>query len=390
MVPKFIETGKTTPLGGFLEYDGPDGGGDLTPNIAHLRDVPELKYVIGVGAHIKEIDAAFFNRLHSMAWLFAAAMLVIGLLGSIIGRSIREPLSNAVGKIKSLATGNLHIAPANADEKSEIGEVDKALDVLRENALEQQTLQEKVREQNELLLRQHEKSEELLRQFVEQAPVAMLMLDCNMVHLACSRHWVEFIGDKDGGIGRYHYDVFAELAENWKEAHGRALAGETVRINEEPLARPNGEEIMVSWEARPWLRSDETIGGITILCDDVTSRVVTARALRENELRMRLAQEAARTGAWEWRLADNQIRWSELVVELVRARNYPSLGADWRYVRNANPSRGLRSRYLGRIAVGCAWRGDRNPVAPEVARRRTRALVYDQRQANSRRRRRPG
>jgi PAS domain S-box-containing protein len=329
MVPKFIEAGRSTPYGGFLEYEGPDGPGKITPKISLLRDVPELKIVLGVGAHLKDINETFLERLHLMASNFALAMLAIGLVGAVISRSIRGPLSNTVNKITRLANGDPHIAPANPDEKSELGQVDKALDVLRANAIEQQALQEKVREQNELLLQQHKESEERWRRFVDQAPVSMLMLDRNMVHLACSRRWLELSGHEDGSIGRYHYDVFTEVPEHWKEAHRKALAGETARADEEMFVRPDGGRVWVSWEVRPWLTTDESIGGITIMSEDVTERVLAGRALRESELRMRLAQEAAKAGTWESRPADKINVWSDNLWELFGlepGQHEPTLG----------------------------------------------------------------
>jgi signal transduction histidine kinase len=151
MVPKFIEIAKSSPLGGFAEYDRPDEAGILTPKISHLREVPELKVVLGVGAHIEDINAAFLERLHFMALLFVLSMLAIGSVGFVISHSIRAPLSNAVDKITRLANGDLDIAPANPDEKSELGEVDKALDVLRANAIERQALQEALHESEQRL-----------------------------------------------------------------------------------------------------------------------------------------------------------------------------------------------------------------------------------------------
>ncbi len=38
---------------------------------------------------------------------------------------------------------------------------------------------------------------------------------------------------------------------------------------------------------------------------EITKRKLAEKAQQESELRMRLAQEAAKVGAWEWRLADN-------------------------------------------------------------------------------------
>ncbi len=163
MVPRFIEIAKSAPSGGFVEYEGPDNRGEFGPKFSHFRNVPELQLAVGVGANVADVDAAFLNRLKLMALLFALVMLATGLASVIISRSIGEPLSNAVRKIKRLANGDLDIAPADANEKSELGEVDKALDVLRANAVEQRALEEKVREQNALLMKQHKENEERWR-----------------------------------------------------------------------------------------------------------------------------------------------------------------------------------------------------------------------------------
>jgi PAS domain S-box-containing protein len=148
------------------------------------------------------------------------------------------------------------------------------------------------------------------RQFIDQAPVAMLVLDRDMVHLACSRRWVELHGT-DAGIGRYHYDLFPQVPEHWREAHRRGLAGETVSADEELFEHPDGGKQWFRWEVRPWLMSDGAVGGITIMTEDVTDKVLAVQALRESEMRMRLAQDAARAGALEWRLADNSLHFSD-------------------------------------------------------------------------------
>ena len=43
MVPKFIEIARSAPLGGFVEYEGPDNRGHFGPKLSHFRNVPELK-----------------------------------------------------------------------------------------------------------------------------------------------------------------------------------------------------------------------------------------------------------------------------------------------------------------------------------------------------------
>jgi PAS domain S-box-containing protein len=143
-------------------------------------------------------------------------------------------------------------------------------------------------------------SEERLRRFVEHAPASIAMLDRNMRHLACSRRWLEIVGLVGVDIiGKPHYDYFPNLPERWKEAHRRALAGEVMGEEEEVLWLPDGAMHYGRWEVRPWYLADQSIGGITIMTEDVTERVVAQRALRESEDRLRFALEAGEVGTWE-------------------------------------------------------------------------------------------
>ncbi len=110
------------------------------------------------------------------------------------------------------------------------------------------------------------------------------------------------------------------------------MAGEVVSADEEIFVRADGHIQWRRWEVRPWLMSDRTIGGITIMSEDVTEKVVAARALRESETRMRLAQEAADSGSWEWRLSDNAVWWSESawnLYGLVKCEEWKPIAETW-------------------------------------------------------------
>lgn len=178
----------------------------------------------------------------------------------------------------------------------------------------------------------HNTGEEILRQFVSQAPVAMAMFDSAMVYMACSRRWIEdYRLDGVNIIGRCHYDVFSDLPERWKEPHRRGMAGE-VRADDDVFLRVDGREQWLPWTVSPWRTGDQTVGGITIITEDVTDKVLAQRALREKELRLRLAQEAAKGGAWEWRLADDQIWWIDSrwsLRRLVRSEQWSPIFATW-------------------------------------------------------------
>ncbi len=144
-------------------------------------------------------------------------------------------------------------------------------------------------------------SAEYFRLFVEQAPAGIVMLDRDMRYVAASGRWRSEYGLDDASLeGRSHYEVLPDIPENWKEAHRRALAGETLRQEQDPFPRADGRLQWRRWEMRPWRHANGTIGGILIFSEDVTARVEMERALRESRADLDRAQAVARTGSWRF------------------------------------------------------------------------------------------
>lgn len=172
---------------------------------------------------------------------------------------------------------------------------------------------------------------EILRQFVDQACAALAMFDRDMRYMACSRRWLTDYGFEGQDIvGRSHYDVFPDLPDRWKEAHRRGMAGEAVRCEEEAFVRADGRTQWVRWGMRPWLTPNGSVGGIFIMAEDVTEKVEAVRAVRENDQWMRLAQEAAKVGTWDWRLADDRTQWSANLWSLYGLKlGCPPSGEAW-------------------------------------------------------------
>ena len=114
-------------------------------------------------------------------------------------------------------------------------------------------------------------SKELFQLFVQHVPAALAMFDRDMRYVAVSRRWLESYGLAGQSIiGRSHYEVFPNLPDSWKQAHRQALAGETVRANEDILHTPDGRTLWIRRELRPWLTGTGAIGGIIIFSEDVT------------------------------------------------------------------------------------------------------------------------
>jgi PAS domain S-box-containing protein len=148
-------------------------------------------------------------------------------------------------------------------------------------------------------MRAHEQD---LRRFAEFAPVAIAMFDREMRYLAVSRRFRDdySLGDREL-VGLSHYDIFPEIPEHWREIHSRCLVDGVVERNPgELFLRCNGTKQWIRWEIQPWHRPAGNIGGIVLFSEDITQQKRAEQALRESESRLRLAQQAARVGTFEW------------------------------------------------------------------------------------------
>ena len=101
-----------------------------------------------------EVDAPVIAMRNTMFLIAAALLLVVGLLGYFISRSLTGPIQKLTGTMEALADGDLDVEVQGARRDDELGKMARTVEVFRENAL-------KVREMtaNELEADQQRRSE---------------------------------------------------------------------------------------------------------------------------------------------------------------------------------------------------------------------------------------
>lgn len=137
-----------------------------------------------------------------------------------------------------------------------------------------------------------------LAQFIEDAPVAIAMLDRDLRYLAVSRRYTVDYGTPPPAemIGRHHYDVRPDIPARWREIDRRVLAGEELAAEEDPFPRANGRVDWVRWSMKPWRDGEGGICGALLFSEIVTNEVEARHALAASEQRFRGLFENAGIG----------------------------------------------------------------------------------------------
>jgi PAS domain S-box-containing protein len=166
--------------------------------------------------------------------------------------------------------------------------------------------------------------EELLKIFVKHVPAAVAMLDRDMRYLQVSDRWcTDYSLDSSQVLGRSHYEIFPDIPERWKEIHRRALAGETLRAEEDRWDREGGTN-WSRWEIRPWKNLEGLPGGILIFSEDITRRKQMEEAISRMSRNLIESQEQERTRIGRELHDDINQRLAMLAIELEQLQENPS------------------------------------------------------------------
>jgi PAS domain S-box-containing protein len=140
------------------------------------------------------------------------------------------------------------------------------------------------RKRTEAALRE---SEARLRLVIEHAPAALAVFDRELRYIAASRRWLADYGLSGRELtGLSHYAVFPEITDALKAVHRRALAGESVRAEEDRFERADGSVQWLRWEVCPWHDDQDQVGGIGIFSEDITAYKEAELALRAQHARL--------------------------------------------------------------------------------------------------------
>ena len=143
----FVEMAKKNGQG-FVDYTFKDP--DVSGTRAKLSFVKEFKpwnWIIATGIYIDDVNAVFMRSLMVMSGVAAAVLLVVVAVALMISRGIAVPLFSISDNMLKLAGGDHDIEVDYTDQKSEIGDLARAMEIFREKTIEMEQMRVQREEQ---------------------------------------------------------------------------------------------------------------------------------------------------------------------------------------------------------------------------------------------------
>ncbi|MGA7803841.1 methyl-accepting chemotaxis protein [Bradyrhizobium sp.] len=127
---------------GFVPYEWPKPGFDKPqPKLSYVTGFAPWGWVIGTGVYIDDLRAQSWASSERALIAGALVLLLTLAVSIIVARRITKPLRQMTTTMNALARGRLNVELAGIDRHDEVGEMAKAVEVFKSNAIARQALE---------------------------------------------------------------------------------------------------------------------------------------------------------------------------------------------------------------------------------------------------------
>jgi methyl-accepting chemotaxis protein len=139
MIRKLIEAAQRG--GGYVTYRFPRAGETVpNPKLSYADGFAPWQWMVGTGVYIDDIEEAFQADLLKVGGISLVLILLIGGGMVLVSFGITRPLAQITGAMGELASGNTAIEVTHTSDKDEIGQLARALQTFKDNALEMERM----------------------------------------------------------------------------------------------------------------------------------------------------------------------------------------------------------------------------------------------------------
>jgi methyl-accepting chemotaxis protein len=123
--------------GGFTTFRFPRAsGGDPLPKLTYSVEYKPYGWVVGAGIYLDDVSAIFWDHVRSMAMMVVLALLVVGGLFFLVGRSIVTPINAMTLAMRKISEGNTATSIPALERGDEVGAMAQSVKVFKDNMIE--------------------------------------------------------------------------------------------------------------------------------------------------------------------------------------------------------------------------------------------------------------
>jgi len=127
--------------GGFLSYRFPRAaGGDPLPKTSYAIEFKPYGWVVGGGIYLDDVNAIFWEQARNKSIMVVLALLVVGGLFYMLGRSIVNPINAMTMAMRKIAQGDTSTSIPALERGDEVGAMAQSVKVFKDNMIEAERL----------------------------------------------------------------------------------------------------------------------------------------------------------------------------------------------------------------------------------------------------------
>jgi methyl-accepting chemotaxis protein len=123
--------------GGIMRYRfARPTGGDPVPKMSYVTEFKPYDWTIGAGIYIDDVYAIFWAQTLQVGMLVGLALLLVGGMFFLIGRSIVNPINAMTAAMRKIAGGDMSTAIPAQERRDEVGAMAQSVQVFKDNMIE--------------------------------------------------------------------------------------------------------------------------------------------------------------------------------------------------------------------------------------------------------------
>jgi methyl-accepting chemotaxis protein len=127
--------------GGFVSFRFPRaGGGDPLPKLTYSLEYKPYGWLVGAGIYLDDVNAIFWEQARNRAILVVLALLVVGGLFYVLGRTIVNPINAMTMAMRKIAQGDTSTPIPALERGDEVGAMAQSVQVFKDNMIEAERL----------------------------------------------------------------------------------------------------------------------------------------------------------------------------------------------------------------------------------------------------------